>query len=221
MFLDEISSTSQRVQRHLLRVLQEREVMRIGADRIIPVNVRVIAASNQDIAKEVSNGSFREDLFFRLNILRLKVPPLRERLEDIPLLIDHFIQRLARDHHGQPFRLPEKFLIKLQQYVWPGNVRQLQNFTERLHLLCGRGFDPEIFDELYADLVEFTPRSAQQEKGDIEPGTWRQEVHVKKGLDEQAIIRKTLAVTGNNKSAAARKLGISRTTLWKKLKDTP
>jgi len=218
IFLDEISSTSQKVQRHLLRVLQEREVMRIGADRIIPVNVRVIAASNQDIAKEVANGSFREDLFFRLNILRLKVPPLRERREDIPLLIDHFIRRLARDHHGQPFRLPEKFLMKLQQYVWPGNVRQLQNFTERLYLLYGSRFDPKIFDELYADLVEFIPRLDQQEKAALDPGIWKQQVLMKKGLNEQEIIRKILVETGDNKSAAARKLGISRTTLWKKLK---
>ena len=218
IFLDEIASTSQRVQRHLLRVLQEKEVMRIGADRIVPVEVRVIAASNNNIENEVYNGAFREDLFFRLNILRLKVPALRERLEDIPLLIEHFIDTLARENRSAPFAIPQKYLIKLQQYSWPGNVRQLRNFTERLYLLCGREFKPGLFDELYLDLVEFMPRGTHREKDPAGQEVSKQKTPSAKRIDEQEIIRKAIETSNYNKSAAAQKLGISRTTLWKKLK---
>ncbi len=218
IFLDEITSTSQRVQQHLLRVLQEKEVMRIGADRIVPVEVRVIAATNNNIEKAVYSGAFREDLFFRLNILRLKVPALRERLEDIPLLLEHFIGKLARESGSAPFAIPQKYLAKLQQYPWPGNIRQLMNFAERLYLLCGKRFRPALFDELYFDLVEFMPHGTRRAEEPPGRGGSTQEPPAGKRVGEEEIIRKAIETSNYNKSVAARKLGISRTTLWKRLK---
>lgn len=218
IFLDEIASTSQRVQRHLLRVLQEREVMRIGADHIVPVEVRVIAASNNNMENEVYSGVFREDLYFRLNILRLKVPALRERLEDIPLLIEYFIDTLARENRGARFAIPPPYLLKLQQYQWPGNVRQLRNFSERLYLLCGGKFQPALFDELYFDLVAFLPRSLNGGDDPARREAAKPDTAAAEKIDKLAIIRKAIETSNYNRSEAARKLGISRTTLWKRLK---
>ncbi len=218
IFLDEITSTSQRVQRHLLRVLQEREVMRIGADRIVPVSVRVIAASNDNIEKEVYSGAFREDLFFRLNILRIRIPALRERLEDIPLLVEHFIGTLSRESRRQPFRIPHKYLAKLQLYPWPGNVRQLRNFAERLYLLSGLEFKAELFDELYSELIQFLPPSICPTPRPVVSGGMEGTHPAPRISGESERIRRAIETSNYNKSAAARKLGISRTTLWKKLK---
>lgn len=219
IFLDEITATSQRVQRHLLRVLQEREVMRVGADSIVPVSVRVIAASNDNIENEVYSGAFREDLFFRLNILRIKIPALRERLEDIPVLMEHFIGNLAREYHSAPFKIPLKCLVKLQQYPWPGNVRQLQNFTERLYILSGNEFKSGLFEELYTELIQFLPRSIHHKDPSIIPEGMKGQHHKAESFDESETIRKAIEASDYNKSAAARKLGISRTTLWKKMKN--
>jgi transcriptional regulator with PAS, ATPase and Fis domain len=219
IFLDEITATSQRVQRHLLRVLQEREVMRVGADSIVPVSVRVIAASNDNIENEVYSGAFREDLFFRLNILRIKIPALRERLEDIPVLMEHFIGNLAREYHSTPFKIPLKYLVKLQQYPWPGNVRQLQNFTERLYILSGNEFKSGLFEELYTELIQFLPRSIHHKDPSIIHEGMKGQHHKAESFDESETIRKAIETSGYNKSAAARKLGISRTTLWKRMKN--
>ena len=113
----------------LLRVLQEKEVMRIGADRITPINVRVIAASNTELIEEVKAGRFREDLFFRLNVLNLQIPPLRDRYDDIPLLVDTFMTQLGKRYKRQSFIIPRAYMRKLNDYHWPGNVRQLQEFS--------------------------------------------------------------------------------------------
>jgi transcriptional regulator, propionate catabolism operon regulatory protein len=219
IFLDEIASTSQQVQRHLLRVIQEKEVMRIGADRIVPVDVRIIAASNNNIENEVYGGKFREDLFFRLNILRLKVPALRERQEDIPLLLEHFLSRLAQEDRTPPLQIPNKFLVKLQKYQWPGNVRQLRNFAERLYLLCGRTFSPTLFDELYSELIEYLPNCIDRKKASPGPTEQNETNSFRQDGDVAHVIRKAIETSNYSKSAAARKLGISRTTLWKRLKD--
>ena len=218
IFLDEITSTSQRVQRHLLRVLQEREVMRIGANRIVSISVRVIAASNDNIENEVYSGAFREDLFFRLNVLRIKIPPLRERLEDIPLLLEHFINNLARQAHKEPFRIPQRHLVKLRQYPWPGNVRQLGNFAERLCLLSGDKFKTGIFDQLYSELVQYLPPHIHRKVSTINPSRMKEGHSTPNIVEESETIRRAIETSGYNKSEAARKLGISRTTLWKKLK---
>lgn len=217
IFLDEIGTTSQNVQRHLLRVLQEREVMRIGADRIIPVDVRVIAASNKELVEEVNKGSFREDLFFRLNVLSINIPPLRNRLEDIPYLVERFLKILSLEYKKESFQIPDRCIKKLQGYFWPGNVRQLKNFMERLFLICDSGFNMNVFDELFIELIEYRPREfmpAIRSK----PASLKDQLRTNNSQNEYETIKKALEASGFCKAKAAKLLGISRTTLWKKLK---
>jgi PAS domain S-box-containing protein len=218
ILLDEISATSREVQPRLLRVLQEREVMRIGGIRLIPVDVRVIATSNKDLGEEVHLGNFREDLFFRLNILPIHLPALRERNEDIPLLIKAFNQNLSLAHKLEPIIIPKACVDKLKTYSWPGNVRQLLNFIEQLSLLCRSGFKPNVFDKLYAELTLY----AQPEReaiAEVQKTSLREQLHHRKRENEADIVRKALEKSRFNKGKAAQILGISRTTLWKKLKE--
>jgi PAS domain S-box-containing protein len=155
IFLDEVDSTSLGVQLRLLRVLQEKEVMRIGGDRKIPVDVRVIAAAGSDLWSAVRNGQFRKDLFFRLNVLRVSIPPLRERPEDIPLLLGHFLRHHARKHGlgkiGVP-NVPKAYLDRLTSYSWPGNVRQLKHFAEQLVLSSTMKQRGDTLDTLFHEL---------------------------------------------------------------------
>jgi len=217
IFLDEINATSQNVQRHLLRVLQEKEVMRIRADRITPINVRIIAASNTELIEEVNKGRFREDLFFRLNVLNLRIPPLRGRLEDIPLLVDKFLMELSRRYKRNPLIIPVANMQKLKSHYWPGNVRQLQNFLERLILIIDDDFEPAVFDELFDELFEYQAGPAQ-----LKPKTAHSDSPVSRpetnGRTDQETIQQALKATGYHKTKAAEILGISRTTLWKKMK---
>ena len=217
IFLDEIGTTSQNVQRHLLRVLQEKEVMRIGAERIIPVNVRVIAASNKELVEEVNKGSFREDLFFRLNVLSIHIPPLRNRLEDLPYLVERFLKILSLEYQKEPCQIPDRCIKKLQEYYWPGNVRQLKNFVERLFLICDTGFTMNVFDELFMELAEYRPKEVMPETnaGAI---SLKDQVRTSSSRYEYETIKKALEASGFCKTKAAKLLGISRTTLWKKLK---
>ncbi len=217
IFLDEIGATSQNVQRHLLRVLQEREVMRIGADRIIPVNVRVIAASNQELVEEVNKGRFREDLFFRLNVLNINIPPLRNRLEDLPYLSEKFLKILSLEHQKEPFQIPDRCIKKLQEYCWPGNVRQLKNFIERLFLICDSGFSMNVFDELFIELLEYRPQEFIPNISS-ESTSLKDQLRTNNNQNEYETIKKALEASCFCKTKAAKLLGISRTTLWKKLK---
>jgi transcriptional regulator with PAS, ATPase and Fis domain len=217
IFLDEIGATSHNVQRHLLRVLQEREVMRIGADRIIPVNVRVIAASNQELVEEVNKGSFREDLFFRLNVLNINIPPLRNRLEDLPYLIERFLKILSIEHKKDPFPIPKRCITKLQEYSWPGNIRQLKNFVERLFLICDTGCSMNVFDELIFELIEYRPKKNSATK-QSPTDSLKDQLKADNAQNEYETIKRALEVSNFSKTKAAKLLGISRTTLWKKLK---
>jgi len=217
IFLDEIGATSHNVQRHLLRVLQEREVMRIGADRIIPVNVRVIAASNQELVEEVNKGSFREDLFFRLNVLNIKIPPLRNRLEDLPFLVEKFLKILSIEHNKEPFQIPKRCITKLQEYSWPGNIRQLKNFVERLFLICDKGCSMNVFDELIVELMEYRPKKFSASKPS-QTDSLKDRLKADTAQNEYETIKRALEVSNFSKTKAAKLLGISRTTLWKKLK---
>ena len=217
IFLDEINATSQNVQRHLLRVLQEKEVMRIGADRITPINVRIIAASNTELIKEVNNRKFREDLFFRLNVLNLRIPPLRDRLDDLPPLVDTFLRDLGRRHKRKPLIIPLTHMQQLRSYHWPGNVRQLQNFLERLILITDDTFEPAVFDEIFDELFEYQAGPVQSERLTARnnstvpaPGA--------AGKTERETIQQALESTGYHRTKTAEKLGVSRTTLWKKMK---
>ena len=219
IFLDEINATSQNVQRHLLRVLQEREVMRIGADRVTPINVRVLAASNSNLIEEVNRGRFREDLYFRLNVLTLTIPPLRDRLSDIPHLVNRFMRHLTREYKQKKFIMPELYMRKLKQYQWPGNVRQLRNFIERLVLICDSTFDQIVFDELYFELLEYhSVKLHNQGERVAQPTSETQSLPSITGDSEYARIRTALEKSGYSRSKAAKLLGISRTTLWKKMK---
>lgn len=219
IFLDEIDSTPEAVQIRLLRVLQEREVMRVGGDRQIPVDVRIIAAASRDLSEAVQEGNFRSDLFFRLNVLRLQIPPLRNRREDIPLLLDYFI-RLFSDRHGlEPISLPQTYLERLMTYTWPGNVRQLRNYAERLVMNCSLRCSPDTLEILYRELIQYGVQSTPV--AEPQPMDTTLKVRMKNHtLDsERAIILEALEQCRFHKNRAAEKLGISRTTLWRKIKE--
>lgn len=231
IFLDEIDSTPEEVQTRLLRVLQEKEVMRLGGDRILPVDVRIIAAAGRDLSLAVQEGKFRADLYFRLNVLRLQIPPLRHRLEDIPLLLDFFIQMFSKRHKLAPVTLSPEYMKGLLEYPWPGNVRQLRNFAERLVMNCGLGNREETLESLRQELFQFAsfvrleePAShvmeMKVESSTTEsPGDLKSQLRDMAASSEKEIIEQALKESRYRKSVAAEILGISRTTLWRKLKE--
>ncbi len=207
ILLDEISEMDQMLQAKLLRVLQEREVDRIGAQKPISVDVRVIATTNRDLRKQVQSGEFREDLYYRLNVIPLYMPALRERKGDIKLLVEHFVRRFAEG--GRAKTISAASMERLEQYVWPGNVRELQNACERAVLLSqGDELEPEQF------LLGAIYRAGSAEG---------EELKLYSGLSvadaEKKLIFETLRVTGNNKTKAAELLGISIRTLRNKLNE--
>ncbi len=216
IFLDEIGTTPGNVQARLLRVLQEKEVMRIGGDRIIPVDVRVLAATNKNLIEEVHEGRFREDLFFRINVLNIDIPPLRERVEDIPLLMEALVKRASKKYGLVPMSIPDSFVKKLMNYYWPGNVRQLEAFIEKLLLLSDSKLDSEVFNQLLQELYEYPSIPENQGKGKMT--SLKEMIQYKNQEVEARMIRKALAETNFSKSKAAEKLGISRASLWRKLK---
>jgi DNA-binding NtrC family response regulator len=144
ILLDEISEISPQVQAKLLRVLQERELERVGGNRTIKVDVRVLATTNRRLEESVERKEFRQDLFFRLNVVPITVPPLRERMEDIPLLAEQFVRRFARKHGVPVSGMSSTCLAAMQKHYWPGNVRELQNVIERAVILCGEGGELEM-----------------------------------------------------------------------------
>ncbi len=206
ILLDEISEMEQVLQAKLLRVLQEREVDRVGGGKPIPIDVRVIATTNRDIRTCVQKGEFREDLYYRLNVIPLYVPPLRERKGDVRLLLDHFIRRFSA---GALRKISGDVGSRLEQYAWPGNVRELQNACERAVLLSG---DENLTLEHF--LLGSMP-AVQRDSGD--------ELRLYSGLSvadaEKKLIFETLRTTGNNKTKAAELLGISIRTLRNKLNE--
>lgn len=218
IFLDEIPEMTPRVQSELLRVLEQHEVTRIGGNSVIPVNVRVIAATNQNLRRLVEKGLFREDLFHRLNVLRLDIPPLRSRREDISQLASSFLAEISRKHHGFSASFhPEAFKV-LQEYDWSGNIRELKNSVERASVLNA--------DRL---ITAEQMRQAMIEQSDSEieeAGTQRVEDDSRLKVKpenaekaEQQTILQALEMAGGSKNKAAEALGISRTTLWRKLQE--
>jgi DNA-binding NtrC family response regulator len=202
VFLDEIGDIELNFQLKLLRFLQEHEIRPVGSARSKPVDVRVIAATNRNLQKLAEEGKFREDLWFRVNVVRIVVPPLRERTGDVFLLAHHFVRKYDQ-RYGRQTRLTESGLSVLQDYTWPGNVRQLQHLLERLTILAPSGrIDEQVAREA---ILAGDPRERGGETlADAE-------------MDQ---IRKVLAATGGNKSRAARILGIERKTLYRKLEKT-
>ncbi len=217
IFLDEIGELPLSMQGRLLRVLQEKEVFRLGGERIIGVNVRVVSASNRNLYKLVEEGSFRRDLFFRLNLLPLFIPPLRERLADLPLLVRHFMERNARLHGTTPPLLAESSITKMQAYRWPGNVRELQNIIERLCIVHEALTDVDaLLCRLLDDHISMRRRSMtlhQATDGEpiaVTPGTMKEM--------ENTLLRAMLERAEGSPTLLADMLGISRVTVWKKLK---
>jgi DNA-binding NtrC family response regulator len=211
LFLDEIGEMAPTLQAKLLRVLETRTFRRVGGHADISVDVRVVAATHRDLAAMVADGRFREDLYFRLNVVPVEVPPLRERLEDLPALAEHFVQRLARELGRPTLRLHPGALTALARHRWPGNVRELRNVLERAVLLEA---DDEIRAEhLPSELGTTTPRAGAG-SGVFPPGEVRPLDEIEKLAIEHA-----LRVCAGNKTRAAERLGISRQTLRTKLKE--
>jgi two-component system response regulator AtoC len=209
VFLDEIGEMPLPLQVKLLRVLQEEEVRPLGESKPRQVDVRIIAATARALESEVASGGFREDLFYRLNVLRVEVPPLRDRREDIPLLVDHFLAQ-TRDAIGKPVRgIDDDALARLVGYRWPGNVRELENVIERAVILA-RG-DQIGLAELPSNVVHAESR-ADVAGGDL---SLRRARHAA----EAEVIRRALRETDGNRTHAARLLGISHRALLYKLKE--
>jgi DNA-binding NtrC family response regulator len=214
LFLDEVATMSTALQMKLLRVLQEREFERVGDSHSTKVDVRVMAATNSDLAQMVAAGEFREDLFYRLNVIAVQLPPLRERKEDIALLVKHFLDRLAADNQDRPKTISQDAMRRLMACQWPGNVRQLENAIERaVAMSAGRG---------QIDVIDL-PMEIQQAQESV----LASEVTLPEdGIDldafvanvERELIQRSLERTGGNKGAAAKLLNLKRTTLVEKLK---
>jgi len=206
LFLDEIGETTPAMQAKLLRVLQEHELQRVGGQETISVDVRIIAASNRDLEEEVAQGNFREDLYYRLNVVVLDVPALRERKGDIPLLSEYFFRSFAEKNKRQVVGITPECMDILNRYSWPGNVRELENSIERgVILMRGEYLDTE---GLPTAIQRWADRHTVVEAA--EPSTLKEA--------EKALILKTLEETGGNRSEAARRLQITRKTLLNKLK---
>jgi transcriptional regulator with PAS, ATPase and Fis domain len=233
IFLDEINSTSLHLQVKLLRVLQQKEFERVGDTETVTVDTRVIAASNRDLATEIEQEKFREDLYWRLNVVPIELPPLRKRREDIPALISHFLQHYSALNERYVVHIQREAMQCLQDYHWPGNVRELQNYIERsvvmaesdeltVQLLpgCVTGATPPSpmsvarsldFDSLVTDVVQEGIRVSEPEQNNLHS----------KVVDrvEKELIAQVLASCNYVQTKAAVRLGINRNTLHKKMKD--
>lgn len=215
LFLDEIGETSPGMQAKLLRVLQEREFQRVGSDETLAVDVRILAATNRDLQDEVQKGTFREDLFYRLNVVTVEMPPLRARQEDIPLLAQSFLARFAARNRKTVKGFTPKAMDLMLKHDWPGNVRELENAVERAVILLSGDYISER--ELPLSITQNAKRD------DTEGITMDKEGKGGTGGQsladlEKDVILATLAETGGNKSETARRLGINRKTLHLKLK---
>ncbi len=212
LFLDEVGEMSLNLQVKLLRVLQEQEFQRVGGNHDIRVDVRIIAATNKDLREEVDAGRFREDLYFRLNVVRIVVPPLRDRRSDIPFLVAHFIAKFG-DKLGRTVRdVDPEVMSALYRYSWPGNVRELENVIERSLVLCrGTTIKPE-------DLPPEIRESPEIEEGLDTLISWEKGLAETLDAIEERMIRQALKKTRNVQAQAAKMLGVSRSNLQYKMK---
>ena len=203
LFLDEVDGLPLDLQTKLLRVLQQNEIMRLGGTRTLPIDVRVIAASNVDLMTEVENANFRQDFYYRLNVVEIVIPPLRERIEDLEVLIDHIMKRQYNETGMSKVEISDEVLDILRNYHWPGNVRELENSIERAVLLSQGGVIRKIH----------LPERIWKKPGDLGYGA----MSLNQGFKE--IIEATLDRCGGNMSRAARDLNIARSTLYRKMKE--
>ena len=209
IFLDEIGEMPLSMQVKLLRAIQEKEIQRVGGDSPIKVDVRIIAATNRDLERDVNDKNFREDLFYRLNVINIVVPPLRERIGDVPLLAQHFLHKYSKKNRKDLKGFTPTAMDALSRYAWPGNVRELENCMERAVILCMGQYISE------KELLPAVMKPFKSEIGFPQPS-----VIGKRSLDdvETITIKETLEETKGNKSQAAKILNITRTTLNNKLK---
>jgi DNA-binding NtrC family response regulator len=216
VFLDEIGELSLDLQAKLLRALQEREVRPVGATHRVPIKARIVAATNRDLAVMVERGQFRKDLFYRLNVVNLRLPALRDRREDIPLLAAHFLDRISREH-GRKFTLSDEALRTMMRYDWPGNIRELEHAVERA---CTMSSGPILhLGDLPTQLQNhgLETRRAAQAGGTAEESAGPQLTTLAE-MEKQAILSAIRTLSGD-KLQAARLLGIGKTTLYRKLKE--
>ncbi len=206
LFLDEIGEISPVVQVKLLRVLQEREFERVGGEKTIKIDVRIIAATNKDLNKEVKNGNFREDLYFRLNVIAIHIPSLKDRKSDIPLLVNSFIKEFSEANAKGPISITPKALSLLESYNWPGNIRELRNVVEGAVVMCR---DDVFTEDILPDYIK---GSKSDSVINIRSGMSLEEI------EKNAIIS-TLSMTNGNKTQAAKILKIGRKTLHRKLEE--
>jgi two-component system, NtrC family, nitrogen regulation response regulator NtrX len=211
LFLDEIGDMSLSAQAKVLRVLQSGELTRVGGQRSVTVDVRVLAATNRDLERAVATGAFRDDLFFRLNVVPLKAPPLRERLTDVPLLLDGFIKRFCRENGYKEKRLDPEAIRRLAGYAWPGNVRELKNVAERLVIMSGESIT-------VADLPEAIAGARPAPVAPKLEGAARPTLRDFREAAERQFVLETLEENDWNISRTAQILGIERTNLHKKIK---
>ncbi|WP_299246965.1 sigma-54 dependent transcriptional regulator [uncultured Lacinutrix sp.] len=202
IFLDEIGNASLTVQSRLLRVLQEKEVVKVGATKAEKIDVRIIAATNSNLREMIAKQTFREDLFYRLTVVEIEIAPLRERKDDISLLVDKFLFKYGVEYKDRYIKITPETLTVLERYNWPGNIRELENVIQRAVIMCDKVIDVEHLPEHLKYALNFT-------EGDLLP---------LKTIEKQ-YIEKVLRATGNNKTKAAEILGIDRKTIRQKLSD--
>jgi two-component system, NtrC family, response regulator AtoC len=241
IFLDEIGSMPLLLQSRLLRVLQEREIRRVGDNTPVFVDVRVVAASNESLEKKIKDGTFREDLYYRLNVIPIPLPPLRERRDDIPLLVAHFLRSKSNSGSGRPFKITRQALEVLCAHDWPGNVRELENAIERAVTLCETAtvhagdLPPSLIQKLNSTIAPegsqetaFLPKPPESSRSPakIEPGKPFAPSNggdalkpLKNHLHDQELvyIQRALELSGGDKEIAAQHLGVSLATLYRKL----
>ncbi|HKN34957.1 MAG TPA: sigma-54 dependent transcriptional regulator [Terriglobales bacterium] len=208
VFLDEVGELPLDLQAKLLRAIQEKEIRPVGSTRCVPINVRILAATNRDLERAVAQGTFRRDLYFRLNVLSLRIPPLRERRQDIPLLADHFLERLNRGS-DQSHKLADDTMKLMLAYDWPGNVRELENCLERG---CAFATGPVI------SVIDL-PSSISEDRGNLARSDDRTAKIISMAELEKQTILGTIEQLHGDKLLAARLLGIGKTTLYRKLKE--
>ena len=222
LFLDEIGEINAPTQVKLLRFLETRSFERLGSSKPIAIDVRLVAATNRDLQQMVREGKFREDLFYRLNVVPLVLPPLRDRREDIPLLLGHFVSKYASEYSIPPPTFTPAALSALQAYRWPGNIRELRNFAENSVVMRqGRTLDTADLDPRFTAQEPARAAVATEPPTAPAPGMSSAQAGLNVGENEKRLIREALVAAHGNKTLAAERLGISRRTLHRKIAAWP